>query len=170
MNNEARRDDETGVIHGSFRVVRSLAAPPDRVFAAYADLRLRRQWFRIPGRPHDAQHELDFRVGGRELLRGTVAASGTAELIEYRSQFFDIALDERIVLVYELVLDGQRRSISLLTSELAPESGGTRLTLTEQYVFVAVTGSGRDIGEREGGTRLQLNGLARLVEQLPPGH
>jgi uncharacterized protein YndB with AHSA1/START domain len=98
-------------------------------------------------------------------VRGVFAPSGIPELVEYHAQFLDIVPNERIVLVYELLLDGHRRSWSLVSLELTPEADGTRLTVTEQYVFVAYTGSGRDdVAEREGGTRLQLNGLARVVE------
>jgi uncharacterized protein YndB with AHSA1/START domain len=63
-------------VHGSLTVTRTLAAPSSRVFAAFADLSLRRRWFRIPSEPGTAHHELDFRVGGREVARGTSAAAG----------------------------------------------------------------------------------------------
>jgi uncharacterized protein YndB with AHSA1/START domain len=153
------------VIHGSFSTTRSFAAAPDRVFAAFADRSVRRQWFGIPGRPANAEHELDFRVGGRELVRGTFEPSGVPEHIEYRSRFFDIVADERIVFASELLLDGRRRSVSLVTVELSDEAGRTRLTYTEQYVFLVPTGNGHtDAAEREGGTRLQLNGLAAVLE------
>lgn len=152
-------------LHGSFTIARHLAAPPERVFAAFAELSVRRRWFRIPGPAGTALHELDFRGGGGERARGTFAPSGVPEQIEYRSWFHDIVANERIVYTYELLLDGVRRSVSLVTVELAPDGDGTRLTYTEQYVFTALTGDGRaDMGEREGGTRLQLNGLAAVVE------
>ena len=155
------------VLHGAFTVTRVVAASPSRVFSAFADLSLRERWFHIPSTPEAAQHELDFRVGGGEIARGTYAPAGVPEHIEYRSRFFDIAADERIVYTYELLLDGRRRSVSLVTVELAADAGGTLLTYTEQYVFVALTGDGHaDIGEREGGTRLQLNGLIAVVESL----
>jgi uncharacterized protein YndB with AHSA1/START domain len=154
-----------GVIHGSFTVVRRLAAPAGGVFAAFSDFSLRKRWFRIPAEPGTGHHELDFRVGGREIARGTFAPGGVPERIEYRSQFLDIVLDERIVFIYELLLDGRLRSVSLVTVELAPGADGTRLTYTEQYVLVAFTADGRDdIAEREGGTRLQLNALGFAVD------
>ena len=76
-------------------------------------------------------------------------------------------LDERIVLTSELVLDGRRRSVSLVTIELAPGDGGTTaMTYTEQYAFLAPEGDGRaEVAEREGGTRLQLNGLKAVLER-----
>jgi uncharacterized protein YndB with AHSA1/START domain len=154
------------VLHGTFTVARGVAAPPSRIFGAFSDLALRQRWFGIPSEPGTAQHELDFRVGGGEIACGTFApAGGVPEHIEYRSRFLDIAADERIVFTYELLLDGRRRSVSLVTVELAADGDGTLMTYTEQYVFVALTGDGRaDVAEREGGTRLQLNGLIAVVE------
>jgi hypothetical protein len=66
---------------------------------------------------------LDFHVGGGEIASGTFAAAGVPELIEYRSTVLDIQLDERIVYVYELLLDGRRRSVSLISVELSPAAG-----------------------------------------------
>ncbi len=154
-------DPQAGVLHGTFSIVRSLAAPPQRVFAAFAEPALRTRLFHIPG---DSEHELDFRVGGHEVLRGSLVPAGVPEHVEYRSQFLDIVADQRIVYVYELLVDGRKRSVSLVTVELMPADSATRLTFTEQYVFVALTGDGRaDVAEREGGTRLRLNSLAGIV-------
>jgi uncharacterized protein YndB with AHSA1/START domain len=154
-------DPQAGVLHGTLTIVRSLAATPSRVFAAFADPTLRARWFHIPG---DSYHELDFRIGGRESLRGAMTATGEPEQVEYNAQFMDLVADRRIVFVYELLVDGRRRSVSLVTIELTPDGGGTRLAWTEQYVFVALTGDGRaDVAEREGGTRLRLNSLAGVV-------
>jgi uncharacterized protein YndB with AHSA1/START domain len=155
-------------LSGSFTVERELTAPPGRVFAAYADTRLRRRWFRIPGDPPDAHHELDFRPGGHEVSRGRFAptgVAGTEELIEYRSVFWDIVPDERVVFGYELVLDGVRRWVSLVTVELSGQpGGGTRLRYTEQYVLLAYAGDGsQDASHLKGSIPLQLNGLAAAL-------
>jgi uncharacterized protein YndB with AHSA1/START domain len=152
-------------LQGSFTHTRSLAAPSDRVFAAFADLGVRRRWFRIPSEPEAAHHELDFRPGGGEVARGTFAASGVPERIEYRSHFFDIVAAERIVYAYETVVDGRRRAVSLATVELASEPGGTELTYTEHYALVAFEGDGSaEVAERQGGLRLQINALQAVVE------
>jgi uncharacterized protein YndB with AHSA1/START domain len=155
-------------LSGSFTVERDLAASPGRVFAAYADAGLRRRWFGIPGNPANAQHELDFRPGGHEVSRGRFAPSGepaAEELIEYRSVFWDIVPDARVVFGYELVLDGVRRWVSLVTVELAGRpDGGTRLAYTEQYVLLAYAGDGsQDRAHLKGSIPLQLNGLAAVL-------
>ena len=155
------------VIHGSFTLPLDLAVPPDRVFTAFSDLPLRKRWFRIPSEPGAAHHELDFRVGGHEVARGTFAPAGVREHVEYRSQFLDIVADERIVLTYELILDGRRRWVSLVTVGLGPDGSGTHLSYTEQYVFLAFTGDGhQDTAHLKGGTRLQLNALAFVMNGM----
>jgi uncharacterized protein YndB with AHSA1/START domain len=167
---------------GSFTVERDLAASPDRVFAAYSEPGLRRRWFRIPGNPPDADYELDFRPAGHEVSRGRFAPSGVAgteELIEYRSVFWDIVPGKRLVFGYELVLDGIRRWVSLVTVELSalpyetlpdetlPHGAGTRLRHTEQYVLLAYAGDGtQDAKHLKGSTPLQLNALA-LALSMP---
>jgi uncharacterized protein YndB with AHSA1/START domain len=158
-----------GLLHGSFSHVRSLAAPPAAVFAAYADLSQRRRWFHISSDPALAQHELDFRVGGGEVARATFAAAGVQERLEYRSRFVDIVANERIVYTYEVIVDDLRRSVSLATVELAPEAAGTLLTYTEHYVFLRLTGDGHaDVAERETGMRLQFNGLPSVLLTISP--
>jgi len=137
---------------------------PRQIFAAFAEPSQGQQWFSAPSEPGTRQHELDFRVGGEELSRGRFPG-GPA--YEYRSRFLDIEADRRIVLTYELILDGRRISASLVTLELAPDADETRVTFTEQYVFLVLTGDGSsDIAEREGGTRLLLNGLTSVAERL----
>ena len=151
-------------LHGSFTLSFDLSAPAERVFAAFSDLEQRRRWFRLPGNSPDALHELDFRAGGHELLRGTVAVGGAPEHIEVRAQFLDIVERQRIVYVHELLLDGRRRYVALVTIQFQPEGERTHLVYTEQYVFLLLTGDGsNDVAERKGGTRLQMNGLVAVL-------
>jgi uncharacterized protein YndB with AHSA1/START domain len=166
-------------IHGSFTVERDLPASPAQVFATYAEPDIRKRWFRIPSSPRQARHELDFRVGGHEIARGLFAPTGTTEeRIEYRSTFLDIVPGRRIVVAYDLTVDGVRRWASLVTIELAghrhdnsdnsgKDVSGTRLTHTEQYAFLAYTGDGgHDTKHLEGGTRLQFNALAAVLGDI----
>jgi uncharacterized protein YndB with AHSA1/START domain len=151
-------------LHGSFTLAFDFDAPVERVFSFFSELTLRRRWFGVPGHSPDARHELDFRVGGYELAVGTFAAAGVAEHIEVRARFVDIVDQRRIVYVQELLLDGHCRSVSLVTIELSRQGSGTQLIYTEQYVFLLRTGDGRDdVGERRGGTRLLMNGLAAAL-------
>jgi uncharacterized protein YndB with AHSA1/START domain len=157
--------------HGSFMAELELPAPTGDVFAAYAELPVRRRWFRMPGRP-DGEHELDFRVGGTERVAATFApyGDGRAEHMAYRSHFLDIVPERRIVWAYRFELDGERHLVSLVTVELSPSGAGTAVRHTEQYAFLAVTGNGGDdVAHLRGSTRLQLNGLLAALESDPAG-
>jgi uncharacterized protein YndB with AHSA1/START domain len=148
-------------LHGSFAVEVELPVSPREVFAAYAELPVRRRWFRMPGRA-DGEHELDFRVDGSERVAATFApyGDGRGEHMAYHSRFLDIVPEQRIVCAYRFELDGERRWASLVTVEFSPSGTGTAVRHTEQYAFLAVTGDGGDdVAHLKGGTRLQLNGL-----------
>jgi uncharacterized protein YndB with AHSA1/START domain len=151
------------VVHGTATHSRVLAADPARVWSAFAELPLRDRWFRIPG--EDAAHELDFRVGGGETARALFAPSGTPELVEWRSHFFDLVEPRRLVFGYELQIDGVRRTVSLVTVELAPEDGGTRLDYTEQYALTALTGDGtQDEAHLKGSLMFLFNRLEAALD------
>jgi uncharacterized protein YndB with AHSA1/START domain len=120
---------ERSVQHSTLVLERLYEAPPERAFAAWADPEAKRRWFAGP----ESEHELDFRVGGRESSRGPTRDGRT---YVYEAIYRDIVPVERIVLTYEMEIDGTRFSISVLTVEFAPADGGTRLVLTEQGVFL----------------------------------
>lgn len=158
---------ETGrkVVHGSFTLPFATSAQPHEVFAAFSELPLRRRWFRLPGDQRNAHHELDFRVGGGEVARNTSTVSGTVERLAYRSHFLDIVPEKRIVFSYQALVDDRCRWVSLVTIQIAPSGDGTQLSRTEQYAFLILTGDGSDDeAHLRGGTRLQLNGLAAVLE------
>jgi uncharacterized protein YndB with AHSA1/START domain len=148
-------------------VERDLTATSDRVYAAYADIGLRRRWFQMPGDRSRAFHELDLRVGGHETASGAFAPAGEAEeRLEYRSTFLDLEAGSRVVFGYSFTLDGVRRWASLVTVELsaAPSGDGTRLRHTEQYAYLAYTGDGaQDIAHLKGSMNLQMNALASAL-------
>jgi uncharacterized protein YndB with AHSA1/START domain len=151
------------VIHDSFVWERSLAAPPDRVWAAYADLALRSRWYRVPGnRPQ--VHELDLRVGGRERLSGSFAPSGAVEQLDYEAVFLDAVPQQRFVAATTFALNGEQRWVSLLTVALGEEGGGTRLSHTEQYALLRYSGDGQDDrAHLRGSIALALNALDAVL-------
>ncbi|CAN5536821.1 SRPBCC family protein [soil metagenome] len=140
-------------------------APREKVWSCFSQLDLRHRWFRIPG-PRDAsEHELDFRVGGLEVTRGSFMALDNAEAIETRTRFIDIVEPSRILSTYELDVD-RLRSVSIIAVQLTEIDGGTRVDYDEQYTFVDPTTADAAVErrEREGGTRLMLNGLKVTAE------
>jgi uncharacterized protein YndB with AHSA1/START domain len=146
---------ERSTEHATFVVERSYDAAAPRVFAAWADPVAKARWF------GGEEHELDFRVGGRELNRG---ATPDGEVYTYEARYQDIVPDERIVYTYEMRRDETRISVSLATVELKPEDAGTRLIFTEQGAFL----DGEDKAEiREQGMGSLLDALSADVQREP---
>ena len=143
---------ERSVTHATFVIERTYDASPARVFAAWSQPAAKARWFGA-GEEGAGAYELDFRVGGREISRGT-APDGNA--YSYEAHYHDIVPDERIVYTYDMNLGDTRISVSLATVEFKPAGKGTRLIFTEQGAFL----DGHDIpAQREQGTGALLDAL-----------
>jgi uncharacterized protein YndB with AHSA1/START domain len=119
--------------HATFVIERTYPAAPARVWRAWADPAEKRRWFGPQG-PAKSEHELEFRVGGLERM--TVQAPNGARYT-FVARFQDIVEDVRFIHTYEMHLDDARISVSVATVELeATAGGGTKLTMTEQGVFL----------------------------------
>jgi len=140
------------VTHATFTLERSYSAPPARVFAAWADPAAKARWF-TPG--SSAGHQLDFRVGGREVATGGPEGG---PLMTFETLYRDIVPEQRIVYTSTLSAGADLMTVSLTTVEFTPgEGGGTRLVLTEQGAFL----DGQEQPAwREQGTADQLEALA----------
>lgn len=152
--------DRLEPVHSTFRLERFYAAPPARVYFAFADTASRRRWL-IEGEGFEIfAHEADFRIGGWERSR---FRHGEGPEIVNETVFLDIAPDERIVFCYRMAIGEAPMSVSLNTVEFRPSDGGTLLVYTEQGTYL----DGSDDGtNREEGTRGLLDILAREVEDV----
>jgi uncharacterized protein YndB with AHSA1/START domain len=141
--------------HSTFTIERNYPASPARVFAAWADLNAKGQWFGPGG---EQEHELDFREGGREHFQAAVEGA----VYSYDALYEDVVRDERIVYTYNMHRDGVRISVSLTTVELLSDGDGTHLRYTEQGVYL----DGEDTPElREHGTKELLDKLGQALAQ-----
>jgi uncharacterized protein YndB with AHSA1/START domain len=143
--------------HATFTIERTYEATPARVWRAWADPEEKLRWFgpRVLRKP---EHELEFRVDGIERM--TVQAPDGA-LYTYAARYQDIVEGERFIHTYEMYRDDVRISVSVATVELEAAGSGTKLTMTEQGVFL----DGLDTpADREHGTRELLDTLATHVE------
>lgn len=148
------------VLHATFTLERTYPAAPSRVFAAWADPAARARWFAGP----DAEHELDFRVGGREKVHRDRRNGDPA--LTFLSVYHDIVSDERIVYTSTLSADDRITTISLTTVQLRAAGHGTNLTLTEQGAFL----DGHEQPDwREQGTGAWLDALAAEL-RAPAAH
>jgi uncharacterized protein YndB with AHSA1/START domain len=158
--------DETAegrsTVHSTFVVERTYESARARVWQAWADPAEKLRWFGPQG-PAKAEHELEFRVGGLERM--TVQASN-GSLYTFAARFQDIVEGVRFIHTYEMYLDDERISVSVATVELEAAGGGTKLTMTEQGVFL----DGLDTpAAREHGTGELLDMLAIHLQSTGDG-
>ena len=149
------------VAHGIFTIERSYASvTPQRVFDAFASIEGKNGWFTAPNEQWDVvERMMDFRVGGRERLKGQWR---TGRVTEFDATYYDIVSGERIVYVYEMRLDGQKISVSLATFEFKRAGVGAKLIMTEQGAFLD---GYDDNGSRERGSRAIIEKLSAYLEQ-----
>ena len=146
------------VRHATFILEPSYPASPARVFAAWADPAAKARWFSGP----EAEHDLDFRVGGRETVHRS--ADGSQPALSFESVYHDIVPDQRIVYSGKLFAGDQLATVSLTTVEFRSDGPGTQLVLTEQGTFLD---GYEDPSWREKGTGHQLAALAaELTDQV----
>ena len=151
---------ERSVAHGTFTIERTFGVPPARVFAAWAEPKAKASWFAGPaGQWKQLLRQMDFRIGGRERLKGEFASGRVSE---FDASYHDIVTNRRIVYSYVMHVDDKRISVSLATIEFEPASGaGTRLILTEQGAFL--DGGFDGPAGREEGTRALLDNLQKFL-------
>ena len=148
---------DRSTVHSTFAIERTYEAAPARVWQTWADPAEKRRWFGPQG-PAKAEHELEFRVGGLERMTVQIARRA---LYKFIARFQDIVEGERFVHTYEMYLDDARISVSVATVVFEAVGDGTKLTMTEQGVFL----DGLDTpAEREHGTGEMLNTLARHLQ------
>jgi uncharacterized protein YndB with AHSA1/START domain len=151
---------ESTATHATFAIERRYAASPARVFEAFADPKVKAEWFNGPAEWGPDEHELDFRVGGTETSRGGPQGG---PVHTFNAIYHDIVREQRIVYSYEMLMDGTRISVSLGTVELEPSEAGTLMLYTEQGAYLD---GYDDAGQREHGTRELFDQLdAMLMRQ-----
>lgn len=149
--------EKSSVTHSTFVIERSYGAPPERVFAAWADPAQKRRWFAEDECGQVEEHELDFRVGGRERTRRIIDSGpfkGTQ--VTNDTTYMDIVPNRRIVFAYTMTLGEKRISSSQATVEFLRDGNGTILAFTEQSAFF----EGGDGPER------REHGWQKLIDQL----
>lgn len=146
------------VEYATFTVERTYPASPARVFDALSDQAAKAVWFVSPSDVSREAYRLDFRVGGTEH---SIGGPPGGPVYSYDATFQDIVQNERIVCTYDMHMDDARISVSLSTVVLEAVRKGTKLTYTEQAVFL----DGYDKPSyREHGTNALFDALGKSLE------
>jgi uncharacterized protein YndB with AHSA1/START domain len=145
----------TTTLHATLIFERTIPAPIEQVFAAFADPVARSGW----GAPSDTAvviyDETDFREGGQDRFR---CGSRADPNIHGTTRYLDIVTHRRVVSSETIDMDGKRLCASLTTLEFAADGETTRLTNTTQLASFI----GDDmVRGHESGTNASLDNLVQ---------
>ena len=144
--------------YATFSIERRYKATPERVYAAWANRETKSRWFGDP-ESGDADYQLDFRVGGLEFSRGGPPGG---PVYTYRATYQDVVPNERIAFSHTIDAGDRRISVCVSTVEFEATGDATRMTYTEQGVFL----DGLDTPQiRQVGTDEMLDSLERYLAQ-----
>jgi len=135
------------VVHGAFHIERAYDATAEEVYKALSEEAAKSRWFFGPSGWGLIERVMDFRVGGRERLKGRFESGVTTT---FDAVYHDIVPRERIVYTYEMHLDDRKISVSLATLQIKPDGERrAKLLVDEQGAFLD---GYDDAGARERGT------------------
>lgn len=144
--------------HTTITIERHFKAPLPKVFDAWAIPEHKQQWFACHDDWKQLDFQLDFRAGGSESNR-VAASDGIVHA--YQARYIDVIQNERFIYAFDMMLDEIRISVSLATVSFASAHGGTKMTFTEQVVFLD---GYSDNGSRLMGTEIGFDSLRLYVE------
>jgi uncharacterized protein YndB with AHSA1/START domain len=146
-------------VHGAFHLERTYDATADQVYKALSDETAKSRWFYGPEGWRLIERRMDFRVGGRERVKGGFEGGVTTT---FDAIYHDIVPRERIVYSYTMHLDERKISVSLATLQIKPAGQGrTKLLVDEQGAFLD---GYDDAGSRERGTGDLLDKLGASLK------
>lgn len=107
-------------------VTRRFAAPPERVFDAFLDVKVARRFMFATETGDMVRAEIDPRVGGRYVF--TDRRDG--EDVEHTGTYLEIDRPRRLVFTFGV--EKYSKDLDRVTIEITPDGGGSRLTLTHE--------------------------------------
>jgi uncharacterized protein YndB with AHSA1/START domain len=146
------------VAHGTFVIERTYPHPVEKVWAAWADTKLKQKWFGDPNADNPPKI-FEFRAGGRESSSGDIPNGPT---YSFDVTYQDIVPLSRILYSYDMHMDGKKISVSLAAIEFFPAAKGTRLQVTEYGLYL----DGLDnVDQRRDGTSSLMDQLGAFLDK-----
>ena len=124
-------------VHNTFVIEKDYPKAPEKVFAAFADTAKKRRWYASGGTHDVVSYELDFRVGGKEVLVGKMKP-GTpiaGQVLTWAQTYQAIETGKRIVFTQTLDVGERRISVAVITAEFVEDGAGCKLTFTHQAAY-----------------------------------
>jgi uncharacterized protein YndB with AHSA1/START domain len=152
------------IVHNTFVVEKSFPVSAERLFAAFTDPVKKRRWFvEGPNKIVDT-YNLDFRIGGNELVRYRYSeGSPYPNILFTNSVNYQVILPgRRVVFANTMAMGDHIFSAALVSFELIPTETGTDLICTHQAAFFEPS-DGPQL--REAGWRTLLDRLGAELEQ-----
>jgi len=128
---------ESAIVHDTFTIENIYPCAPAKVFAAFAERDKKKRWYAESSSFETLEYDLDFTVGGQEVLVGKMLPSTpvAGAVLKWTSDYGEIAADDRIVLSQSVDMNDRRISCSLVTVEFLAAGAGCLVRLTHQAAF-----------------------------------
>lgn len=145
-------------VHASFRIEKTYPHPVAKVFAAFADSKIKQRWLNPQAPDNGAAYDNDFRIGGLETSRSTMGDNTPfpGAVLSSQALYLDIVENRRIATGSNMTMNGTPFSGSLLTFEFEPDGEGTRLVCTHAGAFF----------ENSDGNDMRRHGWNALLDRL----
>ena len=149
---------ERRLARADFTLAREYPAPLPQVWDAFAQEDQKLAWWGAGDSIEPGEWSFDFRVGGRDVAEGKFH---DGPVTRYEATYTDIVERVRIVITYDMWIDGVHMSTSVASLEFEAISEGTRFTHIEHGVFFDQFWA--DGPNREEGTRGLLEALSTCL-------
>lgn len=119
----------TPALHDTITLERTYNASTSRVFAAWRDVEARERWSKPSAETEIVYDRAEFKVGGLDIVR-----CGMKGDLRFQAhvRYLEIIPDARIVMAETVAENGAAQAVSLITVEMEPAAGATRLRVTLQ--------------------------------------
>ncbi|PID35394.1 MAG: polyketide cyclase [Rhodobacterales bacterium] len=123
--------------HDTFTIHKTYDCAPSRLFAAFSDPSLKKEWFAESPAYEALEYDLDFKPGGKEVLTAKMLPSTpvAGAVLRWTSEYGAIEPDARIVFHQNVEMNDRCISCAVITLEFLPTQSGCDLKLTHQAVF-----------------------------------